>query len=80
MEETTQKHVRKTCGVLFKDKVCIPSDKSSKGCMKEDCRKRKFTASLSASQANEMKHDNFDPIFNADGLNPGVISPLVCIM
>jgi hypothetical protein len=56
--------------------VCIPSGKSSKERVNEDCRERKFTASLSASQANEMKHSNSDPIFNAYGLEPGVIGSI----
>ena len=41
-----------------------------------DCRDRKFTATLSASQANEMKHGNFGPIFKAYGLEPGVIGSI----
>ena len=74
------KEPKKTSGkkaiVTFRGEVCIPSGKSSKGKPKEDCRDKNFTATLSAPQANAMKHGSFNPIFDAYGISPGVIDSI----
>jgi hypothetical protein len=62
----------KRARVSFNGEVCIPSGKKRK----DDCRDRNFTITLSASQASSMKHGNFNPIFDAYGLEPGVIGSI----
>jgi hypothetical protein len=62
----------KRARVSFSGEVCIPSGKKRK----DDCRPREFTTTLSASQASSMKHGNFNPIFDAYGLEPGVIGSI----
>jgi hypothetical protein len=62
----------KKARVSFNGQVCIPSGKKKT----IDCRDRKFTQELSAKQTNEMKHGNFNPIFDAWGLNPDIISSI----
>jgi hypothetical protein len=62
----------KRARVSFNGEVCIPSGKKKKA----DCRTREFTATLTTSQASSMKHGNFNPIFDAYGLEPGVIGSI----
>jgi hypothetical protein len=67
----------KKAKVSFDGMVCIPSGKKGKsGKVQEDCRERHFSATLNASQASKMKQGNFGPIFDAYGLDPGVIGSI----
>jgi hypothetical protein len=62
----------KKARITFSGMVCIPSGKK-KGKVQEDCRQKTFTQTLSPGQASAMKRGNFNPIFDAYGINPGVI-------
>lgn len=72
---------KKTAGrkarVSFSGMVCIPSGKKGKsGQVQEDCRERNFSATLNSSQSSRMKQGNFGPVFDAWGLDPGVIGSI----
>ena len=53
-----------------------PKDISAKVARKRIAGVGSKPANLSAYQATEMKHGKFGPIFNAYGLNPGVIGSI----
>jgi hypothetical protein len=68
-----EKNVKgKRARVNFQGEVCVPSGK--KGRM--DCRQREFSVMLSPAQANNMRQGNYGVVFDAYGLNPGIISEI----
>lgn len=72
-----EKNVKgKRARVSFQGEVCIPSGKDKKGKPKMDCREREFSVMLSPAQANSMRQGNYGAVFDAYGLNPGIISEI----
>ena len=78
LKKTPKDTAGKKARVSFDGEVCIPSGKG-KGrgqALTDDCRNRRFTVKLSAKQTSRMKRGDFAPIFDAYGLEPGVIGSI----